>query len=170
MSTRDKLLLALERPAGGHVSGETLARRLGITRAMVAMSGDLALGDPPPGRRGWKVEAAPAGPASPRLLELANAAVSTSGDSEQHLDAGGTRYSHIVDPATHQALNAPIGVTVVARRGIEADALATAVCVLGTERGIRLVESHTGTAALVAAGRDPEIRFSESSRWQRNAR
>ncbi|HEY1337248.1 MAG TPA: FAD:protein FMN transferase [Bryobacteraceae bacterium] len=158
--------------AKGYAADAALASlaNQGITRALVAVSGDLALGDPPPGRPGWKVEAAPAGPAFPRVLELAHAAVSTSGDAEQHLDAGGIRYSHIIDPATHQALASPIGVTVVARRGIEADGLATAFCVLGAQRGLQLVEEHRGAAALAATGRDPEIRFTESSGWRRNSR
>jgi len=115
--------------------------RLGIRCALVAMSGDLAIGDAPPGKRGWTVAAGE--PA--RRLELSNTAVSTSGDTEQHLDAGGVRYSHIIDPATGIGLtNAPV-VTVVARRGIDADALATAVSVLGDERGRQLVKAYGAT-------------------------
>jgi thiamine biosynthesis lipoprotein len=137
--------------------------QLGIGSALVAASGDLAFGDPPPGERGWKIgvdsldrpEAA-----FTRVLELSNAAVSTSGDGEQHLDIDGTRYSHIIDPATMMGLVRPITVTIVARRGIEADALATAVSVLGPERGIALIEKQAGVAALVVT--DHVV---ESARW-----
>ncbi len=137
--------------------------QLGIGSALVAASGDLAFGDPPPGERGWKIgvdsldrpEAA-----FTRVLELSNAAVSTSGDGEQHLDIDGTRYSHIIDPATMMGLVRPITVTIVARRGIEADALATAVSVLGPERGIALIEKQPGVAALVVT--DHVV---ESARW-----
>jgi thiamine biosynthesis lipoprotein len=126
--------------AKGYAADEALAvlARLGICRALVAMSGDLAIGDAPPGKRGWTISAGE--PA--RVLELSNAAVSTSGDTEQHLDAGGVRYSHIIDPATGMGLtHAPV-VTIVARRGIDADALATAVSVLGEERGAEVAKAY----------------------------
>ena len=138
---------------------------LGIRRALVAASGDLAFGDPPPGQRGWKI-----GLDSPScVLELANAAVSTSGDEEQHLDvagdAGGRRYSHIIDPVTSMALASPIAVTIVARRGLDADALATAVSVLGAARGLAFMEARPGVA-----GRIVTDRVIQSSRWPDNAR
>ncbi len=80
---------------------------LGIRRALVAASGDLAIGDPPPGRRGWTVGIDGPGESTDgftRRLELCNAAVSTSGAREQNLEAGGVKYSHIVDPATGTGL------------------------------------------------------------------
>jgi thiamine biosynthesis lipoprotein len=126
--------------AKGYAADEALAvlAGLNIRSALVAMSGDLAIGDPPPGKRGWSVAAGE--PA--QFLELANTAVSTSGDTEQHLDAGGVRYSHIIDPATGMGLtHAPV-VTVIARRGIDADALATAVSVLGVQRGREVAERY----------------------------
>jgi len=134
---------------------------LGIHRALVAASGDLAFGEPPPGQRGWKI-----GLDSPSCtLELANAAVSTSGDEEQHLDAAGRRYSHIIDPATSMGLAQPITVTIVARRGVDADALATAVSVLGAARGLTFLEARPGIAARIVTDR-----VIESSRWPGNAR
>ena len=133
--------------------------KMGIQSALVAVSGDLAFGDPPPGRRGWKIGAGTAD----RSLELCNAAVSTSGDTEQHLDIGGTRYSHIVDPATGMGLTRSIAVTVVARRGVDADGLSTAVSVLGPERGMALIEKWPGVAALIVTGGQAV----ESARWGR---
>jgi thiamine biosynthesis lipoprotein len=141
----------------------SILAQLGIRSALVAASGDLAFGDPPPGQRGWKIgvdsfdrpEAA-----FTRVLELSNAAVSTSGDGEQHLDIDGTRYSHIVDPATLMGLSRQITVTIIARHGIDADGLATAVSVLGPERGIALIEKQPGVAGLVMTGH-----VVESSRW-----
>lgn len=134
---------------------EVLVRR-GIRRALVAASGDLAFGDPPPGHRGWKI-----GLESPtRALELANAAVSTSGDAEQHVEIGGRRYSHIIDPATSMALSSPITVTVVARHGVDADAIATAVSVLGFKRGLAFIEARPGFAARIVTDR-----VRESLRW-----
>jgi thiamine biosynthesis lipoprotein len=141
----------------GYAADEALAvlAKIGIGRALVAMSGDLAFGDPPPGQDGWKI-----GTPS-QTLELANAAVSTSGDAEQHLDAGGQRYSHIIDPATGSGLTHSPMVTVVARRGIDSDALSTAVSILGPERGLALVNARPDAAALIVE----DGRLLPSARW-----
>ena len=105
---------------------EVLAK-LGIRSALVAASGDLAIGDPPPGRRGWKIGTAD------RVLELSNTAVSTSGDIEQHLDSDGIRYSHIIDPSTNKGVRSPRTMTIVTARGVDADGLATAASILGPD-------------------------------------
>lgn len=144
--------------AKGYAADEALAvlTRLGIRSALVAASGDLAFSDAPPGRRGWTIGIDSADrPAAPfaRTIELANAAVSTSGDEEQHAEIGGKRYSHIVDPATGMGLTDAITVTIVARRGIDADALATAVSVLGADRGSALLEKRGGVSGLIVTDR-----------------
>ena len=154
----------------GYAADAALAvlAELGVHRALVAASGDLAIGDPPPGRKGWSVgiDAPNAGADGfTRVLELCNAAVSTSGDSSQNLEAGGVRYSHIVDPATGMGLTQPVAVTVVARRGIDADSWSTALSVLGPERGMALIEKHAGLAALFTIGRDASIRTVQSPGW-----
>jgi thiamine biosynthesis lipoprotein len=75
--------------------------------------------------------------------------VSTSSNREQHLDAGGRRYSHVIDPASRTGLVEDIAVTVIARHGLDADGLDTAISVLGAGRGLALVDSRPGTAALI---------------------
>ncbi len=125
--------------AKGYAADEALLviTHCGIKSALVAASGDLAFSDSPPGHAGWKigVDSVDAAHAPfTRILLLTNEAVSTSGSSEQHLDVAGVRYSHIIDPTTGMGLTRETTVTVVARRGIEADSLATAVSVLGTAR------------------------------------
>jgi thiamine biosynthesis lipoprotein len=142
----------------GYAASEALAvlRARGIGSALVAVSGDLAFSDAPPGQRGWRIDIHPADPALaavPRVLELTNAAVSTSGPSEQHVDAGGRRYSHIIDPSSGMGLVDDITVTVIARSGLDSDGLDTAVSVLGTDRGLALIESRPGTAALIVQRR-----------------
>jgi thiamine biosynthesis lipoprotein len=128
--------------AKGYAADEALValKHLGIRSALVAASGDLAFSDPPPGQRGWKIGVG----SSDRVLELSNAAVSTSGDAAQHLDANGKRYSHIIDPATHMGLTTGITVTIVALRGIDADGISTAVSLLGPERGKKFLEKQSG--------------------------
>jgi FAD:protein FMN transferase len=119
--------------AKGYAADEALKtlRALGVKTALIAVSGDIAAGDAPPGTKGWRVGLEPAG----GEILLSNAAVSTSGDEEQTREIGGVRYSHIIDPKTGLGLTAAIAVTVVARTGLDADPIATAVSVMGEQKG-----------------------------------
>lgn len=125
---------------------------LGIRSALVAVSGDLAFSEAPPGQRGWRIAIDSGDPpveGVPAVLELTNAAVSTSGNSEQHVDIDGRRYSHIIDPSSGMGLVDDITVTVIARHGLDSDGLDTAVSVLGAARGLALIESRPDVAALI---------------------
>ena len=127
-------------------------REKGLTRALVAASGDLAIGDPPPGKRGWRVgigevDGKTNGVAT--LLLLHNAGVSTSGDMEQFVELNGIRYSHIVDPGTGRGLTNRLQATIIADCTTRSDALATAVCVAGPERGLKVIDADARTAAFL---------------------
>jgi len=128
----------------------TALRGEGIDRALVNVSGDINVSNPPPNRAGWMIGIAPLRPdeAPSHFLQLANASVTTSGDAWQFVEIGGRRYSHVVDPRTGLGLTERSGVSVVAPTGIAADALATAAGVLGVTQGLRLIENTPGTAAL----------------------
>jgi thiamine biosynthesis lipoprotein len=138
--------------AVGYAIDETmrLLGKHGIKSALIDASGDILVSAPPPGERGWRIGVAPLEPEGPpsRYVELANAAISTAGDAWQAVEIGGVRYSHIVDPKTGMGLTERSGVTVIARDGITADSLDTAVCVLGPERGMKLVSATPGAEAL----------------------
>lgn len=112
-------------------------RGMGLPRALVAASGDIVCGEAPPGQRGWSVEAS-----GGRPLELRHSAVSTSGDSTQFFERDGRRYSHILDPRRGQSLSDVVEVSVVARNGMTADALATTVRVLGMEASRGLLRAY----------------------------
>ena len=130
----------------------------------MAASGDLAIGDPPPGKSGWTVGIDSYNPSTPftRVLELCNAAVSTSGDREQNLEIAGVKYSHIVDPVSGMGLTRPVSVAVVARQGIDADSWSTALSVLGAERGLPLIAKHPGLSVLITGNPGEAV---ESSGW-----
>ncbi len=100
-------------------------KKLGVSRALIAASGDIVCGDAPPGQQGWTVRAA-----SRRIL-LRHGAVSTSGDTTQYFEKDGRRYSHILDPRSGESLTDVLEVAVIAKNGMIADALSTAVRVLG---------------------------------------
>ncbi len=138
----------------GYAADEALTtlRKAGIRSALVAASGDLAFGEAPPGKAGWSIgidSLDNAGQPFTKVLVLSNAAVSTSGDSEQHLEAGGRRYSHVIDPRTGLGLTNQLTVSVVARHGTEADALTKVILVWGREKGLAFVEGRPGVKALV---------------------
>ena len=143
---------------------------LGVRSALVAMSGDLAFSDAPPNQRGWRIAVRSADlpvDGVPDVLELTRAAVSTAGSSEQHVDIGGRRYSHIINPASGTALIEDITVTVIAPDGLDADGLDTAVSVLGAERGLALIESTPEAAALIVSRSPTGTTVRQSSRFRK---
>ena len=140
--------------AKGYAVDEALKvlRRLGIQRALVAGGGDMAVGAPPPGAKGWRIELAPldatnAPPA--RFVLLSHAALATSGDLFQRLEIDGQRYSHIVDPRTGIGLTDHSLVTMLAPDGITADAVSKVVSVAGPDRGLSLLRRFPGVEAFV---------------------
>ena len=120
-----------------------ILRQHGIRSALIAGGGDMAVGDAPPGKKGWKIEIAPIDlPNAPpkSFVLLKNRALATSGDIFQRLEIGGKRYSHIVDPRTGIGLTDHSLVTIIADNCTMADSLATAVSVLGPNEGLELIE------------------------------
>lgn len=119
----------------------------GIKRALVAGAGDLAVSEPPPGKKGWRIEIAPLdAPDAPekKFVLLKHAALGTSGDLFQRLEIDGKRYSHIVDPHTGIGLTDHSLVNAIAKDCVTANTLATTASVLGPEKGLKLVEKIRG--------------------------
>jgi thiamine biosynthesis lipoprotein len=158
--------------AMGYACDEALRvlRELGITRTLIDASGDILVGDAPPGAAGWKIGIAPLdakdGPPS-RFVLVTNAAVTTAGDAAQFVEIGGRRYSHIVDPHTGLGLSTHSSVTVIAPDCLTADALDTAANVLGPTEGLKLIEQTPGAAAFIVEMVDGRQRTYESSRLDR---
>jgi thiamine biosynthesis lipoprotein len=118
----------------------------GISRVLVRASGDIVAADAPPNERGWRVGIAPLDPDEPttRFVEIANCAISTSGDSRQHLIVNGRRYSHIIDPRSGEPVSGRSSVTVIAPSGMFADAIATAASVVGPDQAAELAPKFSG--------------------------
>ncbi|MDA0835100.1 MAG: FAD:protein FMN transferase [Planctomycetota bacterium] len=125
----------------------------GINRVLIAASGDIVAGDPPPGKSGWRIGIAslvdPEG-VPERFVSLCHAAISTSGDTYQFVEIDGVRYSHIVNPHTGIGLTVRRSVTVIASCGTIADSFATVGCILGAEPGIEFMGEFDGVEALFA--------------------
>jgi thiamine biosynthesis lipoprotein len=148
-------------------------RSRGITNAMLNSGGNLLfMGSA--GGRPWS--AGIADPRSPESViarfEPGASAVSTSGDYESYFIAGGVRYSHILDPRTGWPASGVRSATVIAPAATGADALSTAVLVMGAGPGMELVESIPGVEAVLitapagkggAAGAEAPARLAVSS-------
>lgn len=148
---------------GGIAKGYALDRAFevlaahGLTRALVVGGGEMRAGDPPPGRDGWSVALLGFEDSAAGTLELAHAALATSGDLEQALELGGVRHSHILDPRTGQALTERRLVSVLAPSAIQSDGLATALSVLGPEQGLALAARTPGVEARMLVLRGAEL-------------
>ena len=120
-------------------------KKFGCSRALIAASGDITVGDAPPGKEGWEVEIAPISKdRAVRKLKLVNASVSTSGDLFQHFEIDGVRYSHVLDPKTGLGLTGRRSATVIALKGWQADALTKVASVMEPAKAKRVIESYPG--------------------------
>lgn len=82
------------------------------------------------------------------VIGLRDTSLGSSGDYRHFFEDGGRRYAHRIDPRTGYPLDNDVAsVTVMAKLGIDADPLATALSVLGPDAGLDYAKRH-GIAAL----------------------
>lgn len=144
--------------AKGFAADEALKiiSKLGVKSALVDASGDIAIGDPPPSKKGWRVSIQNAlpKPGAALVLLVSNCGVATSGDAFQFVQIGETRYSHIVNPKTGIGHTPSTTVCVVCEDAMTADALASGVTILGPEKGMDLLERRENTSGLIGFARE----------------
>ncbi|WP_395747361.1 FAD:protein FMN transferase [Prosthecobacter sp.] len=154
--TKPGMLLDLGGIAKGYAAdaGLKVLRKHGLNRALVMAGGDIAIGDPPPGEEAWEIKLRQFTHAAPEedlvAVRLHNCGVSTSGDLYQFTEIEGQRYSHIVSPKTGMGLTQRIACSVIASDCTTSDALATAMCVLGRERGEKAAAQVKGVTTKFA--------------------
>ncbi len=126
-------------------------KRLGFRRFVVNAGGDIYANGRNDGGRLWWVAIRHPRDLTENLavLPVANMAVVTSGDYERYITVDGRMYCHILDPRTGWPARACQSVTVMAATTGRADALATALFVLGPERGLELAERLPQVEALI---------------------
>jgi thiamine biosynthesis lipoprotein len=94
-------------------------------------------------------------------VEVADAALSTSGSYERFVEVEGVRYSHLLDPRTGQPVQGMLSASALTQSATAADALSTAFFVLGVDRTRAYCAAHPGTGALLAPdpgpGHEPQI-------------
>lgn len=82
-------------------------------------------------------------------LPLEQVAISTSGDYERFFIEDGIRYHHIIDPKTGDSVRNSQSVTILANTSTIADALSTSIFVLGSEKGLELVNKLPNVSAII---------------------
>ena len=144
----------LSRP-GTQVNFGAIGKGWAVDRALESLKGQgiknafisagtstiYALGSDPSGM-GWLVELRdPRNPdgVTAAAFRLQGAALSTSAGYETGIEIQGRRYSHIIDPRNGRPAENMLSATVISPTATEADALSTAVYVLGVEEGGRLL-------------------------------
>jgi thiamine biosynthesis lipoprotein len=136
----------------------------GVEHAIVDVSGDLKLlgrhFDEPweiaishPRRRGEVMA----------VLRVSNTCIVTSGDYERFAEIDGQRYHHIIDPHTGRPSTGCMSATVVGPDATVCDGLATALCVMGPDQGLALIES-SGAYQAICVGVDGNVRATEGLR------
>lgn len=119
-----------------------VCERHGVKAGLVNLAGDVRVFGPPPGEQPWKI-----GLAHPRKegavfasIELAGGAVATSGDYERYFEAGGKRYSHIMNPKTGWPVDSFQSVSVVAESCLIAGTASSIAMLLGEKKGIEFLD------------------------------
>lgn len=123
---------------------------LGLDAVLIDAGGDMRFGAAPPESDGWRIAVASLEKEKPlETRTMTNRAVATSGDTYQFLEIDGVRYSHIIDPRSGEPLTRRSVVTIIAETAVQADALASAVSVLGPKKGRALIDTLPETDAVI---------------------
>lgn len=139
-----------------------ILQQVAMYGGMVDIGGDLrCFGDPPDNANYWLIGVQDPLHSENILLKLRldNRAVATSGDYRRFVMIHGQRYSHIINPASAASAQSLSSVSIIAHSAMQADALATAVSVLGPEQGMALIETLPEVeAVLIPHGPNPQIK------------
>ena len=118
----------------------------GIHRYMVEVGGEIRTAGLNGSGGSWRIAVEvpmTAGRGVQRVVALGDRAMATSGDYRNYFEQDGVRFCHIIDPRTGRPVGHRLAsVSVLADSCMEADALATALFVLGPEEGLQLAEAQ----------------------------
>jgi len=150
-------------------------RELPVNYDVVDIGGDVrCFGLPPKGKDHWSIGLQDPNSATEGInggglilvLKMTDAAVATSGDYQQFIMIEGKRRSHIIDRKTGTSTEGLSSVTIIADNATNADALATAVSVMGYEKGLELIENIPGTEAVLITS-EPDFKLIKTSGAER---
>ncbi len=151
---KDGMSINLGGIAKGYIVDKAIAylKRNGIKSALINAGGDVYCLGKKDNLEPWII-----GIQHPRkkkeiigTLALTDKAIATSGDYEKFVILQGKRFSHIINPQTGYPIDNNIAqVTIVADTCVAADALATALMVMGKEKGLELIKRLPNTEAII---------------------
>ncbi|WP_284202390.1 FAD:protein FMN transferase [Psychromonas marina] len=127
-------------------------QEIGINNYLVDIGGELRAKGKKPGNKQWTlaIERPSAGQNVQRLIQVGDNSIATSGDYRNYYEYDGIRYSHTIDPKTGKPINHKlVSVTVIHESSMMADALATAITVLGPEDGFVFAEKNNLAVFLI---------------------
>jgi len=118
----------------------------GYKNFMVEIGGELRLQGISPRGKPWKIAIEqPDGSFGKvhRAVSIGTGAMATSGDYRNYFEVDGQRYSHTIDPTTGRPITHKLAsVTVITEAAAYADALATAINVMGPQRGLLFAQQQ----------------------------
>lgn len=128
----------------GYIADQLMAliQATGVQSAAVSIGGETLLADAPPGKKGWKVGIENPEKQIVGALMIENAAISTSGDSYQFFELDGKRHAHLIDPKLNRSKQNRLNVVTIAPSATQADAWATALRILPTQKAHALAEQQ----------------------------
>lgn len=129
----------------------------GIKRVLIDGGGDIRVGDPPPGKKGWGIVIENLIDEN-RLVYISNTSIATSGDLYRYVQIDSIKYGHIIDPRTGYGLTTRRTVTIQASNCTEADILASAVSIWGAEEGFNFLDDVPGVQAVVVEEEDGNLK------------
>lgn len=169
----DVELSAIAAGHGADVIAEMLAAE-GSDSFMVDVGGELHARGMKPGNKPWRIgieradTSLPVGPKAPLqgVIELHNKSLATSGDYRNFFEEDGKRFSHVIDPLTGRPVSHDLAtVTVLADTSRDADALGTALLVLGPTEGYDWAVEHDVAALMVSRTPDDKLVERTTPAW-----
>ena len=142
----------------------------GYRRFLLEAGGDVLVSDLKPDGAQWRIWIRhPRSADAPLAIATIGAAgervaLATSGDYERFMEQSGVRYHHILNPATGHPDSDAVSVSVIAGSAIEADALATALFVLGSGGG-KLLRGYPGIEGVIMHRAGGELAALTSERF-----
>ena len=129
-----------------------IIKREKITRAKIDLGGNIIMLGERKDKRPWRVGIQNPGESRGSIigvLQVPEKTIVTSGVYERYFEENGVHYHHLFSPSDgYPAQNGLLSVTVITDISMDADALSTAVFVLGYDKGYSLLKSFPGTQAI----------------------
>ncbi len=131
----------------------TMLDALEVPGYLIDIGGELRAKGQKPDKSGWRVGIERPEPAERkvhRVLQLQDQAVATSGDYRDFFTVAERNYSHVIDPRTARPVAHTLAsVTVVDRQAMTADALSTALMVMGPDEGFEFAQRNGIAASFI---------------------